>query len=502
MNTKIPIVEGEIAIQSFLRPAITPVHANKDYREFERTIRDTDRLLNDSQVEKFAIDFALEDLRQTSSEATAAAQARHARNAVRALRMNILRMLLSNLSFRQFSVAVARSNLLADFCRVLEVDGIRGTSKSAIDRAMKFFSEEQLKLLHMAFTEVVGNAENCVQTGLNQPVDSSICLVDSSCLEADIHFPVDWVLLKDVALTLLKGTILIRRCGLLCRMPQGPKAFARDMNALCIEMTHSARRKDAKKARKKVFRQMKKLLKTIGAHARRHRDLFEREWEQTEYSEGQKARILERVDRMLEQLPRVIKQAHERIIGERKVANADKILSAHQADLQVIVRRKAGKEVEFGNTLTLCESAHGYILDWELYRGKAPSESDQLAAIIERQETLELEKPIVAVCTDRGFATRKTSRLLEEKNIYDATCPRNPAELKERLGEERFSTLQRRRGSTEARIAILRQKHGGRLRQKGFANRSLAVSWSVLAHNLWLVARLLAQQDEELNAAA
>jgi hypothetical protein len=35
----------------------------------------------------------------------------------------------------------------------------------------------------------------------------------------------------------------------------------------------------------------------------------------------------------------------------------------------------AGKEVEFGNTLMICESAHGYILDWKLYREQAPSES-------------------------------------------------------------------------------------------------------------------------------
>ena len=501
-KNKTPTVP-DIAIQSWIRPELSPVSANKDFEKFSNTIRDVDQVLTGSKLEQFAIDFAVADALRECPEADAAFLSKTARKGIKALRTNVLSMLLNNPSCRKLSTMVYSTPLLADFCRVLEIDGkVKGLSKSEVDRMLDFFAEEDVRLLHQALTEIVGNAGTCAKVGLNEPVDASVGLIDSTCLEADIHFPVDWVLLRDVSRTLLKAIILIRRTGLLWRMPQGPEAFAREMNNLCIEMTHSRRRIDGKKARKKVFRQMKKLLKTIGGHAQRHRDLFERMWEQTEYSEGEKDRIIERMDRMLALLPEVIKQAHERIIGGRQVANADKTLSAYEEDVHVIVRKKAGKEVEFGNTLTICESADGYILDWQLYRESAPSESKQLAASLERQENLEMDKPITAMCADRGFSTAATKRLLAEKEIYDATCPRNPAELKERLGEERFSMLQRRRGSTEARIAILRQKHGGRLRQKGFANRSLAVSWSVLAHNLWLVARLLAQQDEELKAAA
>ena len=205
---------------------------------------------------------------------------------------------------------------------------------------------------------------------------------------------------------------------------------------------------------------------------------------------------------MLEKLPKVKKQAHERIIGERQVPNSEKILSVYEDDVQVIVRRKAGKEVEFGNTLMICEGMNGFILDWTLYRETAPSESLQLAESLDRLEAMNLEEPVIAACTDRGFNSKATGRLLKKKKIYDATCPRDPGTLKERLGEEVFAGLQRRRGSTEARIAILRQKHGGRLRVKSFARRELAVGWSVLGHNLWLIARLLAQQEREAKAAA
>ncbi|MCS6299717.1 MAG: hypothetical protein H2170_06400 [Opitutus sp.] len=197
---------------------------------------------------------------------------------------------------------------------------------------------------------------------------------------------------------------------------------------------------------------------------------------------------------MLGQLPAVIKQAHERIIGGRPVPNDQKILSVHELDVNVLVRGKAGSQVEFGNSLLLSEALSGLITDWQLYQGAAPAEWCQLEESLARQNRFDLSAPISAVGTDRGFATKKTSAMLKQQDVYDAVCPRDPHALKERLSEKRFAQLQRRRSATEARIAILKQRLGGRLRCKGFANRYRSVGWSVLGHNLWLVSRILAEE--------
>ncbi|MCC5021901.1 MAG: hypothetical protein J6386_03445 [Candidatus Synoicihabitans palmerolidicus] len=45
-------------------------------------------------------------------------------------------------------------------------------------------------------------------------------------------------------------------------MPNEPPVFAKQMNRWCIAMTHSRRRRDAKRARQGVLRQMKRLLRT------------------------------------------------------------------------------------------------------------------------------------------------------------------------------------------------------------------------------------------------
>ena len=497
MQQKQRRVGAQIALQSWLRPALTPVGANQDYARFRAELGAVDALLGDAHVEAMAMDFAVEGFETASGRRLAARKA----FALKALRVQTLRMLLGNPSFREFSRSVAASDLLADFCGVRRLDGIKGISKSTLERASKFFRADQVRWMQQVLTEMAGNPDWASELGLREALPTDVCLVDTTCLEANIHFPVDWVLLRDVAMTLLKATKLIRAAGLRHRMPSEPEELARQMNRLCVQMTHARRRSDSQRQRKAVLRGMKPLLRTIGEHARRHRDRLDREYATTRYSQAQATRIIARIDAMLAHLPEVIGQAHERIIGGRQVPNAQKTLSVHEQDIHVLVRGKAGKDVEFGNTLFMAESQQGLILDWELYEQAAPAEWRQLQESLERQNTFDLPEPIAAACADRGFSAREGSRQLAAAGIYDATCPRDPAALKTRMQHVDFARLQRRRGSTEARIAILKQRLGRRLRARGFAHRRLAVGWGVLGHNLWLIGRLLADQRKDAMAA-
>jgi hypothetical protein len=153
----------------------------------------------------------------------------------------------------------------------------------------------------------------------------------------------------------MKATRLIRKAGLRGRM-EAPEVFLSRMNRLSMDMSQQARRAGTRKGRKRVLRQIKRLVGVVQAHARRHRELLDRHWERTEWTRPQAEGVLRRIDGVLDLLPRARKQAHERIIGGRQVANADKILSLYDPDVRVIVRGKAGAEVEFGNTLLLGEN--------------------------------------------------------------------------------------------------------------------------------------------------
>jgi len=124
-------------------------------------------------------------------------------------------------------VTLSSSDLFSDFCGCRSLDGIRWTSKSTLHRASTFYSDEQLREFNTLLVQTLGGQFNESPLSLETAQDMSVCLIDSTCLEANIHFPVDWILLRDVSLTLLKAVTLIRKEGLLCRMPDGPeKLFA------------------------------------------------------------------------------------------------------------------------------------------------------------------------------------------------------------------------------------------------------------------------------------
>lgn len=87
----------------------------------------------------------------------------------------------------------------------------------------------------------------------------------------------------------------------------------------------------------------------------------------TDLSAARAQLVLDRIERTLDLLPHLIKQAHERIIGGRRIPAKDKIPSNHEPSPRVIVRGKSGAEVEFGNPLLIGENREGLIVHWELF---------------------------------------------------------------------------------------------------------------------------------------
>jgi Pyruvate/2-oxoacid:ferredoxin oxidoreductase delta subunit len=128
----------------------------------------------------------------------------------------------------------------------------------------------------------------------------------------------------------------------------------------CLRITSpmTRRKADSKKNRKKMLRQMKRMVRRVEEHTKRRHELLSQEWQKTQWTEKQAQQVLARIDHVLQLLPKARKQAYERIIGERIVKNADKMLSLYETDARVIVRGKADAEIEFGNTLYLAENRH------------------------------------------------------------------------------------------------------------------------------------------------
>ena len=373
-----------LPIQNRFDKSIPDNFGNAEYRAERELLIAIDAIIGQCDLENPVIAYFL-DVASVNKYISAFGTDRSARStsderdnaradAVLALRMSILRKRLG-LSLRKFSLALSHSDLYKWFCGINRfcIPKIPGKTKvgeleNSIPPALT--EEIEKRLFHAISTEPC--------QVLDDPLDFSRSYVDCTCIRANIHYPIDWVLLRDSTLTLMKATARIRKYGLLHRIPFEPCVFISKMNKLCMEMTFAKRRKGAKKLRKAVLRKMKKLLKRVSQHAENHLKLLESQWQTINISRCQTEQIAKQITDVTGQLAAVVKQAHERIIGQRQIDNKDKILSLYEKDVHVVVRRKAGSQVEFGNTLYLAEQSDGLIVDWKLFKQQAPADSKML----------------------------------------------------------------------------------------------------------------------------
>jgi len=477
-----------IPFQPSLRPALPTVEGNVDYRKFRDELSRIDQILCAGLEQTFVLAATQHWLAQYPSpeEVSSSHLARYQTHSRRALRCNLARTYLQE-SHRDFAAHLGDSPLLQRFCLLDELDVIQVPAKSTLQRYAEWVEHQAVQQTVEALLRQAHHHPQELQ--LDQAVDLEACFLDSTCLQANIHYPVDWVLMRDATRTLTKAVDLIRQQGLRHRMEE-PAVFRKRMNQLCIQMTHSPKKTDGKKHRKKMLRKMNKLIGTVANHAQRHRKLLDEQWNKTGWTRPQAEQILKRLDNVLEQLPAARQQASQRIIDEEPVANEDKILSLYESDVRVVVRHKAGAEVEFGNTLLLGESRQGLLMHWELFQESAPADARLVRSALEQTEQ-SLQIQIKEAGADRGFDSASVQKWLAQQDIYNGICPRDPHQLKERLRSWKFVKLQRRRSQTEGRISIILHNFlDAPIRSKGFAHRQLAVDWAVLTHDLWVLARL------------
>lgn len=487
-----------IVRQTSLRPQLPTIYGPKDYREMRERLECMDHILNSSDLEERFIGEFLQRRGITDPRPKLIDML------VKSLRCNILKT-LTGLCFRELATRFADSQLYQWFAGYGPYGAIgfyRTPSKSTLERFSKLFDVSDIEILN---NHLLAQAFDPVQAskvlGFDTPLNCNEIYADSTCIKANIHFPVDWVLLRDAVRTLTKAIVCIRRQGLKHRMPT-PESFLTTINGLSMAMAGARRKKDAKKQRKTIVRRMKKLVHIVENHGKQYYELLDENWQSTSWSRKQTEVVLNRIENILNQLPQAIHQAHERLIGERRVSSNDKILSLYEHEMHILVRGKSDSEVEFGNGLYLAEQKDGLIVDWQFFEDHPPSDHQIVSASIKRISS-HLGK-IRSYTADRGFWHKDTVSFLEEEKIINGIFPRGQIAARSEL----HSRFDKRRAQTEGRIGIFKNVIlGNPLKAKGFAHRHKAIAMAVLTHNLWFLARCSAakareRSDQKISRAA
>jgi len=476
---------------------------HKEYRDLTTRLTLVDRILTVSGLEFEFAAYYLDQVRQqtaissgkTDVKFTAKEIRRYTIYAVQALRCNYLRHELQT-SFRDTAFLIAASEDFQRFVLGGDFASAQCPGKTKLNDFAAIVPEDFIRRLNKLLRSDFTGTAATEKYGLEDSLDDRTIWMDATCLEANIHFPVDWILLRDAVRTLIKSILCLRRHGLKHRIP-APESFLSQINALCMEMTNGRRRKDAESHRKNVLRRMKKVCRIVESHGRRYRNLLLSDRQKTDLTEKEAAQIMSRMDQVLEQLPAAVDQAHRRIIRGEKLKAEEKILSFYDDTAAAIVRGKADAEIEFGNELLIAEQRDGFITDWQLYEAKVADQTK----LRDFMETLPPERNLTAIAADRGFDGGHSRKLLADKDIYNAICPKSPAELEKRNCEEQFQTLQHRRSQTEGRIASVKKFIGPYLPCRDFAAKQRHTGWGILSHNLHLLAKLMAEAQKRREQA-
>lgn len=471
---------SNIVQQLTLRPHLPDISASKDYHQDRNHLIAMEHILSSSNVED---DFLYRTFKSEGCFDPTSYQLQTARRAFRCTLLGVL----SSLSFRQLATRLADSLLFQWFTGYGVYGGIRNEtipSKSTLERFSKRFKPEEIRVAVNDLLKVASGEDSAKGIlGLEHPLAFDEIFADTTCIKANIHIPTDWVLLRDAIRSLCKAIQCVRRNGLKHRIAP-PETFITKINSLCMAMAAARRTRDAVKRRKAILRKMKRLTQTVFEHGKRYRAVLEENWQSTDLTWKQSQQIIKRIDMVVEQIPEAIRQAHERIIGGRRVKSEHKILSLYEPHTHVIVRGKAGAEVEFGNGLYLAEQRDGLIVDWLYFKQQPPG--DNLLVQQSIQRITEAFGPITSFTADRGFAGKRNTEELAKEDILNGIYPKG--EVPEFDGK--IKELHKRRAQTEGRIAILKNVFlNNPLNCKGYAHRNIAVSFAVFAHNLLSLAR-------------
>jgi len=486
-----------IHFQREFSPEIQKIKNHKEFNKYRLLLERMDEIIRISGIDlEFAgrlVEFIEE---KYSVRLSAKSRAKKIEYAVKGLRCNILRG-YTRLSFEELSCRIAESPLLQWFIGASRIDGeISVPCKSQLHKFSQMLSPEEIE--HFVRKALDHLAANGKILGLENDIDCGEIYVDACALEANIHFPVDWVLLRDAVRTLIKSILTIRRHGLVHRMST-PEDFLSAINRECMSMSSARKNKDANKKRKRIFRRMKKIELTVREHGRRYFQLLKDKWMETDLGEDEAGVILQRMENVLSKIPEAVRQAHKRIIRGEQIENGKKILSLYDEYVNVIARGKDRCEVEFGNSLFLAEQKHGFVVDWKLYQDSAPGDTKKLEECLDRLAVRNIN--VTGIAGDRGFNSASISKRLARpgNEIYNAICPKDKAELARRQEDPRFRKMQKRRAQTEARISIVKNGFiGNPGTGRSFAQRRMDTAWAIFTHNVWVVARMPEKEEQEL----
>ena len=324
--------------------------------------------------------------------------------------------------------------------------------------------------------------------------------VDSFVVETNIHYPTESSLIVD-------GTRKVIELCVLLSAAFGINGW-RQSDHLLKKVKQTARQisrissRKGKNYQKRLKQQYRKLLRRTEALLSRAKELCETLETHPSLDFASVSQLAE-LKVFIERTEQVCGTARRRVLEGEQVPNEDKLFSIFEPQTQLYKRGKAGKPLQFGRLVLVCEDAAGFISHHHVMPRDA---QDQDVVVTETQKLQDrLEGRIEEASFDRGFHSPENQEKLSE--IIKHPCLPKPGSKQsaEQLAKAtvNFHKARRRHPGIESAIGALQSGNGlKRCRDAKELGFERYVALGILGRNLHTLGKLLiAQEDASAQAA-
>jgi len=309
--------------------------------------------------------------------------------------------------------------------------------------------------------------------------------VDTTVVEADIHYPTDVQLLADGVRVVTRTVKQLQQlgAGALGKFRDVSRSVKKRLLRLGKGLKQAEEKKQVTRASvtaevleitERMMRQAKRAQQQVVAWVK----------QQGEQTPRQVKRRLGQLTTWVERTERVIEQTKQVLSGNVHIK--DRLVSLFDPDARPIVKGNLRRPVEFGYKVSVTDEDRGLVTDYEVTEGN-PGDTTLLVGAVERHKK-RVGKAPKEVATDAGMASAGGEKALRDMGVEHCSLPKVGKKTEAEREKERshwFRRLQRFRAGGEGRISLLKRKYGWRhSRLRGIDGVKTWVGWGAIAHNL------------------
>jgi transposase, IS5 family len=380
-----------------------------------------------------------------------------------------------NLSYEELAFHLSDSRTFRTFARL---ERTQHPSASTLQENIKSLSEETWEAINNA---VMTKAS---ETGIE---NGRTVRIDSTAVECDVHYPADSTLLQDgirvITRLLIEGK----------RLSPTPRYHFSDHRRVVKKRVLKIKDSRKEAVRRSCYKDLLDFAELVRGYAGSAVEVLAG-YKSFDPEQVVQARILvEKLERALGLLSRIIDQTRRRVINGEKVPASEKIVSFFECHSDII--EKGNRETTYGHKVFLTGGESGLILDCVIERGN-PADSSMFVPLMDRQKEIYGRFPR-QVAADGGFASEANLKAGKANGIKDiAFAKRRGISILDMVKSTWvYKKLRNFRAGIEANISVLKRAFGlFRCTWTGWHGFVRCVRSAVVAYNLVVLGRLRIEQ--------